>query len=319
MDEHWTPHDSLFKAVFSDAENAFAILRAALPPALVEAIDPASLEEQSGTFIDLDLRHRYADLLFRAMLKGRETLVYVLLEHQSTVERLMPFRMLRSVTRIWDRWLAKNPSATALPPVIPVILHQGPRGWTGPRRLSEIVELPPDLVGELRPHVPDFEIAFEELGKRDADALARRVPSAAALALVLLKAALEEPGILETLEARAGPLIQDLLSKPAAERVVGQLAMYIVCVAGAPRETVFREIGRWFGPEVREMGKSMMQIETEQAFEAGGKSVLVRQLRAKFGEVPPEVQGRIDRAPVSDVERWADRILTASRLEDVFA
>jgi len=112
-----------------------------------------------------------------------------------------------------------------------------------------------------------------------------------------------------------GPLIQDLVSKPAAERVVGQLAIYIVCVGGAPRETVLRDIERWFGPEVREMGKTTMQMEREEGY----RSILVRQLRAKFGELSPEIQGRLDRAQASDLERWADRILTASRLEDVFA
>ncbi len=115
MKQHPSPHDSLFKAIFTERENALAIMEAALPLELFQAIDRRSVEHQDGTYIDRALRHRYSDLLFRAKLQGKEALVYVLLEHQSTVDALMPLRLLRPMERVWDKWIARNRTATALP------------------------------------------------------------------------------------------------------------------------------------------------------------------------------------------------------------
>jgi hypothetical protein len=38
-------------------------------------------------------------------------------------------------------------------------------------------------------------------------------------------------------------------------------------------------------------------------------------LYRRFGELPPDVRDRIDRAPDEDVRRWLDRVMTAESLE----
>src|SRR5437899_1243043 len=126
MPEHPTPHDALFKAVFSKPENALAVFREALPAELVEAIEPGSLELEPGTFVDDELKERASDLLFKAKLRGRDALVYVLFEHQSTVDPLMPFRLLRYVVRVWEAGLRAAPERARLPAVVPLVLFQGP-------------------------------------------------------------------------------------------------------------------------------------------------------------------------------------------------
>ena len=40
----------------------------------------------------------------QATLDGRAAFVYVLIEHQSSPDPMMPLRMLRYVMRIWERW-----------------------------------------------------------------------------------------------------------------------------------------------------------------------------------------------------------------------
>ncbi len=39
----------------------------------------------------------------------------------------------------------------------------------------------------------------------------------------------------------------------------------------------------------------------------------------RFGELPPRVVQRVDRADVDTLDSWSARLLDAERLEDVFA
>jgi len=38
------------------------------------------------------------------------------------VDPTMPFRLLRTMVRIWERWLGEQPDATHLPPIVPLVL-----------------------------------------------------------------------------------------------------------------------------------------------------------------------------------------------------
>jgi predicted transposase/invertase (TIGR01784 family) len=88
------PHDAVFRRVLGEPANAASQLRAVLPQALVGRLDLDRLARVSGSFVDATLRWRHSDLLFTAPLEGREAFVYVLVEHQSGTDQLMPFRML---------------------------------------------------------------------------------------------------------------------------------------------------------------------------------------------------------------------------------
>jgi len=61
-------------------------------------------------------------------------------------------------------------------------------------------------------------------------------------------------------------------------------------------------------------------LSLEVMFRAEGQaSILRRLLRAKFGEVPPSVDERLQAAEPAQLEHWADRVLFAETLEQVFS
>lgn len=84
------PHDALFKFTFSDIEHVVGELRTILPAGLVRQIDFGSLERVPETFVDEWLIGRRSDVLFSAQIGGRRAFLYLLVEHQSTVDPLMP-------------------------------------------------------------------------------------------------------------------------------------------------------------------------------------------------------------------------------------
>jgi predicted transposase/invertase (TIGR01784 family) len=130
-----SPHDAVFRLVLGEPANAASQLRAVLPAALADRLDLRRLTQVSGSFVDETLQWRHSDLLFTVPLDGREAFIYVLIEHQSSEDPLMPFRLLRYVVRIWDRYLSEHPGTTRLPAVIPLVVHHNRRPWTGSTQL----------------------------------------------------------------------------------------------------------------------------------------------------------------------------------------
>jgi predicted transposase YdaD len=114
------PHDALFKKVFSITEHAASILRQVLPVALARRIDWSSLALCSGSHVDALLADSHADLLFSARLEGKPAMLYLLFEHQSSCDELMPLRLLTYVVRVLE-WHIKE-AASRGEPVLP--LHE---------------------------------------------------------------------------------------------------------------------------------------------------------------------------------------------------
>ncbi len=60
-----------------------------------------------------------------------------------------------------------------------------------------------------------------------------------------------------------------------------------------------------------------MQQGMRQGLQQGEARVLTRQLQLKFGELPEEVRKRIEQADEQTLLAWSERVLTASRLDEV--
>ncbi len=57
----------------------------------------------------------------------------------------------------------------------------------------------------------------------------------------------------------------------------------------------------------------------EEGLQAGEAAVLLRQLESKFGSLDAETQRRIAAADSEQLLVWAERVLTAEKIEDLFA
>ena len=159
------PNDAFFKSVFSEPEQATAFFKKHLPPAIVAKIDWSSLAVLPSSFIKSSLQQVHSDLLFSVRIEDRESLLYLLFEHQSTVDPTMPLRLLAYITEI----LTSRFKTHGLPliPVIPFILHQGPEQWNVSTKFEDLFELPDDLAVSLQPFLPKFDYALLDLSIYD--------------------------------------------------------------------------------------------------------------------------------------------------------
>jgi predicted transposase/invertase (TIGR01784 family) len=146
-----SPHDALFRHTFSQPEHAASLLKDNLPAAVAARIDWSSLELQPGSFVSDELRWRHSDLIFRARMGDRDALLYFVVEHQSSEDLLMPWRMLSYVVRLCDSVLANDSKRTTLPAVIPIVVHHGKSPWKASQNLHDIIDLDDALKQELAP------------------------------------------------------------------------------------------------------------------------------------------------------------------------
>ncbi|MBK9646974.1 MAG: Rpn family recombination-promoting nuclease/putative transposase [Deltaproteobacteria bacterium] len=92
-----TPHDHLFKLVFSEPSELAPVLRALLPPSVAARLDLAQLSpaptEQARR---RPPNARPGPALPRAVARGGRAEVVFILEHQSSPDPSMPLRALRT-------------------------------------------------------------------------------------------------------------------------------------------------------------------------------------------------------------------------------
>jgi len=269
-----TPHDSVFRRIFGVPANAASQLRAVLPPDLGGRLDLGRLAPVPGSFVDEALRWRHSDVLFTAPLDGRDAFVYVLVEHQSSDDPLMAFRVLRYVTRIWDQYEREHPKARRLPAVIPLVVYQGPGRWASPLQLLDVIDVGPDGKQEMQPYLPRFEFLLDDLTRAGEDQLLdRELTPAALVTLLLLKTARGNPDITADLRRWAGQL-RAVLDQPGGGEAFTAMLTYIVLVSKA-RAGDLRDLAASLGPDAEEAyvtTAEMLRAEGEARGKACGKA-----------------------------------------------
>ena len=126
------PHDLMVRAVLSDLTEAVSFLQTHLSEEVGQGLNWSTLKLVEGSFIDEDLRESEADLLYEVEhVSGNASFwLYVLLEHQSTPDRWMRFRLLKYCCRIWDQSFRDQPDQRELRPIVPLVFYQGQRSWS---------------------------------------------------------------------------------------------------------------------------------------------------------------------------------------------
>ncbi len=159
------PNDAFFKDVFSQPEYAVAFFQDHLPAALAAKVDWPSLNVLPSSFVKSSLQQIHSDLLFSVKISGQESLLYLLFEHQSSVDPAMSLRLLGYMTEILTRHHETH--GFPLPAVLPFVLHQGPKPWQVSTAFEDLFDLPEEAAGDLLPFLPKFRHALLDLTQFD--------------------------------------------------------------------------------------------------------------------------------------------------------
>jgi conserved hypothetical protein (putative transposase or invertase) len=118
-----TPHDAVFKQFLYHPDTARDFLDIYLPSTLRELCDLQTLKLESGSFIEDSLRASYSDVLWSLKTNEGDGYIYVVIEHQSSPDAHMAFRLMRYAMAAMQRHL--DAGHKTLPLVIPMLFYHG--------------------------------------------------------------------------------------------------------------------------------------------------------------------------------------------------
>lgn len=120
-----TPHDATFRQFLTQPDIARDLMALHLPPELRECCDLSTLKLESGSFVEDDLRQYFSDVLYSLKTTAGNGYIHVLIEHQSSPDKHMAFRLMRYAVAAMQRHLEAGHKR--LPLVIPILFYAGRR------------------------------------------------------------------------------------------------------------------------------------------------------------------------------------------------
>ena len=117
------PHDSFFKKSLSSLAVAKDFLKAHLSPEIIQRIDWSTLRSTNKSYVKAHLAQLHSDVVYSCQVEGKQAYLYTLIEHQSTADPMLPFRMLQYNVSLMEEHLAQGHKQ--LPIVINLCLYSG--------------------------------------------------------------------------------------------------------------------------------------------------------------------------------------------------
>ena len=317
-------HDAYFKQVLGNQQAADTFLREHLPREVIELLTPEPPEPVRGSFVDEKLRQHHSDLLFSLQLNtGQDALVYVLVEHKSSVDPAARLQLLRYIVRVLTDWHEGHDKRLPLPAVLPLLVHQGPGKWQASCEFVDLFGVVPEM---LRPNLPSFRHALVDLGCIADDRLSAEPRLRAHLKALKyarrpdlpekVKIILAEAPVLEVLDValiltyiERGPIVvRPEVIREALHSLVPDREGEIMGSLTQP----------YFAKGLAEglaKGRANGLVEGRAEGEA---TALVRVLEKRFGALPTALRQQVLTADMGSIETWLDRALDVPDLNSVF-
>ncbi|KYZ85036.1 transposase [Alcanivorax sp. KX64203] len=316
-----TDHDTSYKFLFAHAEMVRDLLLGFMEGGWVRNLDLASLEKVSDGYVSDDLRARHNDALWRIRWKREWVYLYLMLEFQSKVDHYMPLRILTYTGLLYQDLLRSEAleETGRLPPVLPIVLYNGRKPWRASTDLSDLIQQVPEA---LKPYQVRQKFLLLDLGIQVGEgALRERNLVAAVFAIEtsetwrdMLRASLclvnwlegagqahLQQGVLEWLRRRG----------PRLDSQVPWQEIHNLREAHSMLEDRVRVWKAQFRREGLLAGR-------EQGSTTEARNILLRQLRRRFGEVPAEIETRLNSASREQLEDWIDRVYEVETVAAVF-
>ena len=126
-------HDKLVKNILEDKKEAKEFINQFLEPK--EEVKAENLIRYTSSYITKKYKSKEVDLVYK--IKNQD--VFFLIEHQSTIDNSMPYRILNYCIDIMQEWgrNRKIKKIHGYPIVVPIIIYTGKQKWKIPKNFKE--------------------------------------------------------------------------------------------------------------------------------------------------------------------------------------
>lgn len=234
-----SPHDKIFRHLFSDPIQVEAFLRGVLPAELLEKLDLTTLEREPDSFVDDQLREHLADIVYQCQFEEEDGLeLAFLFEHKSYPPKYPHFQLLRYMLNLWESRLKQDQPVQV---VLPILVYHGKEAWQVKSMESYFGS--GKIPHVLKPYFPNFDFQLVDLRSSAEETIRGQfhLPSLK-LALLLMKYVFDP-----NLEDKLPLLILELFELLKEEEEAGNI------------KAIFVYLRNVVGEEVRE--KVMKQVE----------------------------------------------------------
>jgi len=322
------PHDGLYKQFFSHAPMVEALLRGFVHEDWVRHIDFATLEKTNGQYVSEELLQRSDDVIWRVRLSppdGRSEwlYLYLLIEFQNRPDRWMALRLLAYLCLLYQDLIKSGQvrRGKKLPPVFPVLIYNGKPRWRASLEVANLIAAP----ASLSRWIPRFRHHLLDEGRVPGDELAGKPDNLLAHLIALEAAEPGSPVIVQTSKAlarhfrhRRGPEYDSLrrvFKVFYGRSIFPRRGDSRVAEAQLPDD--FDEIAAMYTTRLQEWEARKSREWRQEGQQAEAIRMLSRQLTLRFGELPAWAQARLEGATLTQLEGWADAVLTAPDLQEV--
>ena len=135
-------HDKIFKDLFSGKEETRKFINKYLK--LKIPIEKNQLESYNSSYITAEYKSKEADIVYKMKDKN----IFFLIEHQSTIDLSMPYRIENYALEIINTAVDKEKMKSnnyRYPKVIPIVLYTGEKKWKANLSFSDVQEKLPRI------------------------------------------------------------------------------------------------------------------------------------------------------------------------------
>jgi hypothetical protein len=238
----------------------------------------------------------------------------------------MPFRLLRYMVRVWERWLRDHPEAKTLPIVLPVLLHHGEGRWKTTPEFASMLDADPELLEAVRPYQPMFQFVLDDLAALSLEALAARALHALGRLVQLAFWSSRSMDRLESAAPLMGAIAGTLVRDARTRALLTQLYAYLwraappEVAADDIRSILLRVAGPQGAEDVVNAAEQLIEQGRAEGRAEGVRAAIATALSAR--SLPLSELGRARLAACADVAvltQWLTRAMAASSEAEVFA
>ncbi|MFA5630987.1 MAG: Rpn family recombination-promoting nuclease/putative transposase [Porticoccaceae bacterium] len=319
--------DAGYKLLYSHPEMVRDLLLGFVPGEWIEDADFSTLEHVNGSYVSESERQRHDDMVWRVRVRDRWLWVYLILEFQSEPDPWMAIRMMVYLGLLAQHLIREGELCEGrLPPILPLVLYNGLAEWKSPRDAGDCFVAPPKGLETFRPrllyHLVDearLKLHPSDSVRNFSEALFRLEHGQSVEDLRRVLQALDT--MLRAPEQRSlrrafGVWVKMLLRRKAPSSSISEIER-INDIMEADSMLAERIEG-WFDEAERRGVNKGRQEGRKEGLQQGEAMALRRLLGKRFGDLPPALTERIDKASLAQIEAWFDRAIDAPSLDAVF-
>ena len=137
-------HDKGYGQLLVNTKTFLQLIQTFVKEDWVNDINERDLIKVNKSYVLPDFKYKEADLVYSLKTNDKDVIFYLLLELQSTVDYLMPYRLLLYMVEIWRDVFNNTPEkererkSFRLPAIIPAVLYNGANNWTAALNFKEM-------------------------------------------------------------------------------------------------------------------------------------------------------------------------------------